>query len=98
MKCFVLTMLLIGGSLFAFSQTTFPYPKSIQGHKNNLVPFPSSKNYITPSNSASNTKHTGNNTAASAGRPDISLISVMPTLRLWLLPANIPNPFMKEEE
>ncbi len=29
-------------------------------------------------------------------RPEISVISIIPTLKLWLLPANIPNPFMKD--
>jgi hypothetical protein len=31
-------------------------------------------------------------------RPEVSVISIIPTLKLWMLPANIPNPFMKDEE
>lgn len=31
-------------------------------------------------------------------RPEISVISIIPTLKLWLLPANIPNPFMKDDD
>jgi len=97
MKCFVITMLFIGISIFAYSQTTFPYPKSIQGYKNNLVPFSSSKNYMATPATGSSLKNTVNNNMP-CYKPDMSIISVMPTLRLWLLPANIPNPFMKEEE
>lgn len=96
MKCFVITMLFIGISIFAYSQTSFPYPKSIQGHKNDLIPFSSSKNYITIPAAGSSVKCTGN--TIPAYKPDLSILSVIPTLKLWLLPANTPNPFMKEDE
>ena len=31
-------------------------------------------------------------------RPEVSVITIIPTLKLWMLPANIPNPFMKEDD
>ena len=97
MKCFLITMLFIGVSIFAYSQTTFPYPKSIQGYKNNFVPFAASKENHT-------TLATGNNVKSSVNtnvpfyKADMSVLSIIPTLKLWVLPVNIPNPFIKEED
>lgn len=77
MKCFVITMMLVGISAFAFSQTSAPKP--VQEPKLSIPQ---------KTNKSDSTSH----------RPEISVISIIPTLKLWLLPANIPNPFMKDDE
>ena len=84
-------------TVIVYAQSTFPYPKGIQCYKNNLPPLLSSKNYLT-------NQGTGNNSKVSAFnnipcyKPDMSVITVMPTLKFWVLPVNIPNPFMKDED
>lgn len=77
MKCFVITLSLVGISAFAFSQTSAPKP--IQEAKQS-------------------NPQKANKTDSVSYRPEISVISIIPTLKLWLLPANIPNPFMKDDE
>jgi len=76
MKCIVITIMLVGISAFAFSQSTATKPGT---ETKSSIPQKNSK-----SDSASH-------------RPEISVISIIPTLRFWLLPANIPNPFMKDD-
>ncbi|RYF85671.1 MAG: hypothetical protein EOO03_12910 [Chitinophagaceae bacterium] len=34
----------------------------------------------------------------SSSRVDVPVMCVIPTLKLWMLPAAVPNPFLKEEE
>jgi uncharacterized protein YlxW (UPF0749 family) len=34
----------------------------------------------------------------SSNRSAISIISIIPAIKLWLLPANFPNPFTKTED
>ena len=96
MKCFLITMLFFGFAIVAYSQTTYPLPKGLQGYKYFQNPPASSKSYIINSDFGGSSK---NPTAISipCQRPDMSIISIIPTLRLWMLPVNIPNPFMKDE-
>ncbi len=97
MKCFLITMIFFSISVIAYSQTTIPLPKSLQGYKNNL-PVPSTfKNYIITPGTGNNSKNTVQNNMP-CYKSDMSVISIIPTLKLWLLQNNIPNPFMKDDD
>jgi hypothetical protein len=96
MKCFIITMIFFCFTVIVYSQSTFPYPKGIQQYKNNLPPLWSSKNYITNVGTGNSSKSINQNNIP-CYKPDMSVIAVMPTLKFWVLPVNIPNPFMKEE-
>jgi hypothetical protein len=97
MKCFFATLMLCCFAVLGFSQTTFPSARGIQCQKNNLPSGTSNKNYLTNYGGNGGSK-AGGHSGANNYKPDVSVISIIPTLRLWLLPANFPNPFIKEEE
>lgn len=96
MKVFFATMIFTCLGFMGFAQSTFPLPK-IQGQKNALSSGAQSKNYLTVPGTGSNSKSCHPNVSQSY-RPDISVISIIPTLKLWLLPVNFPNPFVKDDE
>lgn len=95
MKCFLFTLSFCCIAIIAYSQSTFPLPKGIQNYKNNLNFLPGSKSYFSPATAGG--KNSPQNNMPSY-KPDMTVISIIPTLRLWLLPVSIPNPFMKEED
>ncbi len=95
MKCFLFTLSFCCIAVVAYSQSTFPLPKGIQNYKNNLNPATGSKSYYNPLPVAGKNSPQNN---MPCYKPDMSVISIIPTLRLWLLPVSIPNPFFKEED
>ena len=97
MKSFFATLMLGCFVMVGFSQSTFPSPRSIQSHKSNLPSGASNKNYLSNYGVNCGSKASGQNNMNNY-KPDISVISIIPTLRLWLLPVNLPNPFVKEED
>ncbi len=93
MKSIPATLMFICFGFIGYAQSTFPLPK-VQGQKNPLV---TSKNFLTaPGIGCSSKTNTQNHSQGL--KPDVSVISIIPTLRLWLLPANFPNPFVKEDD
>ena len=97
MKCFLITIVFICFAVVAYSQSMFPAPKNSAAFKDNNASCSGSKN------SALNQYGTGNPSKNTAGsnithKNEGSVISVMPALKLWLLPVNMPNPFIKEED
>lgn len=88
MKSIFFTLLFICSGIVAFAQTG-QSPKVQDPLKNEqLVPFVRSNAGV---------KTTIPN-AAVTYRSAISVISIIPTLKLWLLPASFPNPFTKSED
>jgi hypothetical protein len=97
MKCIFATFMLCCLAITGFSQTTFSSARGFQSQKNNLPPGASGKNYLTTAGVNCGSKGSAHNNANNY-KPDVSVISIIPTLRLWLLPVNLPNPFMKDED
>ena len=97
MKCFIATLMLCCFAIVGYTQTTYPSPRSIQSHKSNLPAGASYKNYQTNYGVNCGSK-SGAQSNANNYKPDVSVISIIPTLRLWLLPGNFPNPFVKDED
>ena len=95
MKCFLITIVFTCFAVVAYSQSMFATPKSSAAYKDNNAPC--------SKNSVSNQYGTGNPSKNAAGsnvthKTEGSVISVIPALKLWLLPVNMPNPFIKEED
>ena len=97
MKCLIATLMLCCIAIVGYTQSTFPSPRNIQSHKSNLPAGASNKNYLTNYGVNCGSK-TSTQSNANNYKPDISVISIIPTLRLWLLPVNLPNPFMRDED
>ncbi len=96
MKSFLATLIFAFYGFISYAQSTFPLPK-IQGQKNQLSSGAQGKNFLTNPGGGCSSK--GNTQSASQGlRPDVSVISIIPTLRLWLMPVNFPNPFVKDDD
>jgi hypothetical protein len=96
MKIFLATLIFTCFGLIGYAQSSFPLPK-IQGQKNPLSSGASGKNYLGVPGTGGSSKSCQHNVSQSY-RPDISVISIIPTLKLWLLPANFPNPFIKDDD
>ncbi len=96
MKSFLATLIFTFCGLYSYAQSTFPLPK-IQGQKNQLSSGAHGKNFLTNPGGGCGSK-TNASTGSQGLRPDISVISIIPTLRLWLLPVNFPNPFVKDDD
>ena len=96
MKCFLITILFFIIAVVAYSQTSLP-GRPNQCYKSNF----SNSTYCKVFGAAPVTGHQSKNFAPpnfTSYRNDASLISIIPALKLWLLPASMPNPFMKEED
>jgi len=90
MRTFFFTLFFFCCGVIGFAQTV-PTVKAVDQTKNDQ---PSCNNSL---RNVQERKATIPNTTASY-RPSISIISIIPTLKLWLLPANFPNPFTKVED
>ena len=97
MKSFFATLLFCCFATAGYSQTTFASPRGVQSQKNPISTGSAGKNYLTNYGVNCGSKSNQQNVPNSY-KPDVSVISVIPTLRLWLLPANLPNPFVKDDE
>ena len=91
MKIFLTTLIFCCFGVIGYAQSTFPLPKNnVQGHKNHPAGTTNKVSGCTKTPPAPNN---------SIGlRPDVSVISIIPTLKLWLLNVNLPNPFVKDED
>ncbi len=96
MKIFFLTSILICLTVIGYAQSSFPMPKN-QGQKNIFAPGASSKNAPSVPGTGSASRSCHHNVSQNY-RPDISVISIIPTIKLWLLPGNFPNPFVKDDD
>ncbi len=96
MKSFLITLLFFCIAVVAYSQTSLP-GRSSQGYKSCFSNPAYSKGICTTPSGGQPIRNNAPLSVASY-RNDAPVISVMPTLKLWLLPAVVPNPFMKEEE
>jgi hypothetical protein len=84
MKCFLITMFFFCCAIAAYSQTGNT-PKNQAQQKNETLP-----------DAAANTTGKDKATVSAAASRKGPAISVVPTLFLWVLPVNSPNPFVKE--
>ncbi len=90
MRAIFFTLLFLSFGVLGFSQNG-PTTKSIEQSKIDQPSCSTSlrslqeKKVMLPHTSTSN-------------RSAISIISIIPALKLWLLPANFPNPFTKTED
>ncbi len=96
MKSFLITLLFFSIAVVAYSQTSLP-DRGSQGYKSCFNNAAYAKSFTTPSSNGQQSKNSSAVSLASY-RNDAPVISVMPALKLWLLPAALPNPFMKEED
>ncbi|HSN59705.1 MAG TPA: hypothetical protein VLR49_02130 [Ferruginibacter sp.] len=97
MKGFLITIVFFCIAIVAYSQSTYPLPKGLQGYKGNFSSPLTSKQYLLNPATGNSSKITPA-VSIPCYRPDMSLVCIIPTLKLWVLPASIPNPFMKEED
>jgi hypothetical protein len=96
MKCFLITILFFCIAVVAYAQTSLP-SRGNQCYKSNF----SNDSYFKGYGTAPLTGHQSKNTVStntSSYRNDVPVMSVMPTLKMWLLNPAAPNPFMKEED
>ncbi len=96
MKSFLITLLFFCIAVVAYSQTNLP-GRSSQAYKSCL----SNATYSNCVGTLPLTRQQLRNNApvtVVSYKNDVPVISVIPTLKLWLLPASFPNPFMKEED
>lgn len=96
MKSFLITLLFFCIAVVAYSQTSLP-GRGCQGYKSSFSNSTYSQGVGTPPLTGQLSKNTVPATVASY-RNGVPVISLMPTLKLWLLPAALPNPFLKEED
>ena len=88
MKSIFFTLLFICSGIVAFAQTG-QSPK---------IQDPFKSDQLIPSVRTNTGVKTTIPNAALTDRSAISVISIIPTLKLWLLPASFPNPFTKSED
>lgn len=95
MKSFLITLLFFSIAVVAYSQTSFPGRGQCykSPFSNNATTKTSSVLPVTGHQSKSST--TAN---AASYKNDGPVISVIPALKLWLLPGAMPNPFVKDED
>ncbi len=95
MKSFLITLLFFSIAVVAYSQTSFP-------GRGQCYKSPFSNNATSKAGSALPVtgQQTKNNTTTNAAsyKNDGPVISVIPALRLWLLPGVMLNPFVIDED
>ncbi len=90
MKTLFFTLLFVCCGVIGFAQTS-PAAKTVEQAKNEQPTCSTAQRSVQGRKAAIPN-------SLQLNRSSISIISIIPTLKLWLLPANFPNPFTKVED